>query len=149
MAAGAMKLKQAGIIHKAIMVVPNHLLEQFACEFQQWYPNARLLVATKEDFTRDKRKQLTAKIAASDWDAIIVTHSSFEKIGMSREFQEEFLRKQIAEYEELLCQRAANSSRAERNIRKTLEKQKAAREAKLKDLLASNKKDDGLTFDKC
>jgi N12 class adenine-specific DNA methylase len=147
MAASAMKLKQAGLAKKSLIVVPNHLLEQFAREFMQLYPNAKLLIAAKEDFTKERRKMLTAKIASGDWDAIIVTHSSFERIGMSREFQETFLREQIAEYEQLLCERAADSSKASRNIRKTLEKQKSAREAKLKDLLAAEKKDDGLQFD--
>ncbi|OWK35498.1 putative DNA methylase [Fimbriiglobus ruber] len=144
--AGAMKLKQAGLAKKSLIAVPNHLLEQFAREFQQFYPNAKLLVATKDDFTKERRKFLTAKIASGNWDAIIVTHSSFERIGMSRDFQERFLRKQIAEYEELLCDRAAEKGK-NRNIIKTLEKQKAAREAKLTDLLASDKKDDSLVFD--
>jgi N12 class adenine-specific DNA methylase len=148
MAATAMKMKQAGLIHKPVIAVPNHLLEQFAREFQQLYPNAKLLVAGKDDFTKERRKYLTAKIASGDWDAIIVTHSSFERIGMSREFQERFLREQIAEYDRLLIDRASgNSSKAGRNLLKTIEKQKAAREARLKDLLAADKKDDGLVFD--
>ena len=79
------------------------MLEQFAREFMQLYPNAKLLVATKDDLARDRRKLLTAKIAGGDWDGIIVTHSSFERIGMSRDYQEKFLREQIAEYDELLC----------------------------------------------
>ena len=107
--------------------MPNHLLEQFAREFQQLYPNAKLLVAAKEDFTRERRKLLTAKIASGDWDAIIVTHSSFERIGMSRDYQEQFLREQIAEYDQLLCdgrrgryrpQAAATSSRPSRSRRR-------------------------------
>jgi N12 class adenine-specific DNA methylase len=146
MAAAAMKMKQAGLLRKPLMCVPNHLLEQFAREFQQWYPNAKLLVASKEDFTREKRKHLTAKIATGDWDAIIVTHSSFERIGMSRPYQEEFLREQIAEYEQLLIEHAASKG-GNRNIIKALEKQKAAREKRLKDLLAEDKKDDGLVFE--
>jgi N12 class adenine-specific DNA methylase len=144
-AASAMKLKQAGLAKKSLIAVPNHLLEQFAREFQQGYPNAKILVASKDDFTKDRRKHLTAKIASGDWDAIIVTHSSFERIGMSKEYQEKFLREQIAEYDSLLSERAAD--RSNRNIIKTIEKQKAAREAKLKDLLAEGKKDDGLVFD--
>src|SRR5207248_1427183 len=148
MAATAVKMKQAGLVKKPLVVVPNHLLEQFAREFQQLYPNARLLVAGKDDFTKERRKYLTAKIASGDWDAVIVTHSSFERIGMSREYQEKFLREQIAEYDRLLIDRAAgNASRSGRNIIKTIEKQKAAREARLKDLLAADKKDDGLVFD--
>ena len=131
-------------------VVPNHLLEQFSREFMQLYPNAKLLVATKEDLTRERRKFLTARIASGEWDGIIVTHSSFERIGMSQVFQERFLREQIAEYEQLLCDHArgnADTSRAHRNIIKTIEKQKANREERLKSLLAEDKKDDGLVFD--
>src|SRR5881275_2511537 len=102
MAATGMKMKQAGLIQKPIYVVPNHLLEQFAREFLQLYPNARLLVAGKEDLARERRKHLTAKIASGEWDGIVVTHSSFERIGMSQGYQEQFLNEQIREYERLL-----------------------------------------------
>src|SRR5436189_6176044 len=95
-AAAGMKMKQAGLIKKPMYVVPNHLLEQFGREFLHLYPNARLLIAGKEDLQRDRRKHLTAKIASGEWDGIIVTHSSFERIGMSRGYQEAFLREQIA-----------------------------------------------------
>src|SRR4029079_1036858 len=101
MAATGMKMKQAGLIQKPLYVVPNHLLEQFGREFMQLYPNAKLLVAAKEDLTRERRKFLTAKIASGEWDGILVTHSSFERIGMSRGYQAEFLREQIREYDEL------------------------------------------------
>ena len=146
MAATGMKLKQAGLVKKPMYVVPNHLLEQFSREFMQLYPNARLLVASKEDLSRERRKMLTAKIASGDWDGIIVTHSSFERIGMSREYQKQFLREQIEEYDQLLREHAADRG-ANRNLIKTIEKQKAARVERLKDLLAENKKDDGLVFD--
>jgi N12 class adenine-specific DNA methylase len=148
MVAAGMKMRQAGLITKPLYVVPNHMLQQFARECQQLYPNARLLIAAKEDFTRDRRKLLTAKMASGVWDGIITTHSSFERIGMSRDFQARFLREQIAAYDQLLCDRAAvETSRAHRNIIKALEKQKARREERLKDLLAEEKKDDGLVFD--
>jgi len=148
MAAAGMKMKQAALLKKPMYVVPNHLLEQFAREFQQLYPNARLLIAAKEDFTKERRKFLTAKIASGDWDGIIVTHSSFERIGMSPQYQEQFLREQIEEYNELLIDGASRSaSNAQRNLIKTIEKQKAKREERLKDLLAEDKKDDGLVFD--
>ena len=148
MAATGMKMKQAGLFKKPMYVVPNHLLEQFAREFMQLYPNARLLVAAKEDLTRDRRKMLTAKIASGEWDGIIVTHSSFERIGMSRDYQERFLRDQIAEYDQLLKDSAgAEQSRPQRNLIKNIEKQKAKREERLKDLLAEDKKDEGLVFD--
>jgi N12 class adenine-specific DNA methylase len=148
MAATGMKMKQAGLIKKPLYVLPNHLLEQFAREFMHVYPNAKLLVARKEDLTRDRRKLLTAKIASGDWDGIIVTHSGFERIGMSRDYQERFLNEQIAEYNQLLLDGASkNASQAAKNLIKTIEKQKAKREEKLKDLLAEDKKDDGLVFD--
>jgi N12 class adenine-specific DNA methylase len=148
MAATGMKMKQAGLIKKPMYVVPNHLLEQFAREFMQLYPNAKLLVATKEDLSRERRKFLTAKMASGEWDGVIVTHSSFERIGMSREYQERFLRDQVGEYEELLKEGAsANAIRQHRNLIKTIEKQKAKREERLINLLAEDKKDDGLVFD--
>jgi N12 class adenine-specific DNA methylase len=146
-AATGIKMKEAGLIKKPMYVVPNHLLEQFAREFMHVYPNAKLLIAGKDDFTRERRKHLTARIATGEWDGIIVTHSSFERIGMSKAYQEKFLTTQIQEYNELLLDDAKGASRAHRNIIKTLEKQKATREAKLKDLLAEEKKDDGLFFD--
>src|SRR5262249_35095511 len=124
-----------------------HLLEQFAREFMHVYPNARLLIASKEDFTKERRKHLTAKIATGEWDGIIVTHSSFERIGLSRAYQEKFLKEHIAKYSQLLVESGQGAARAQRNLLKTIEKQKAAREAKLKDLLAQDKKDDGLLFD--
>ena len=146
MAAAGMKMKQAGIVKKPMFVVPNHMLEQFARESMHLYPNAKLLIAGKDDFTKDRRKLLTAKIATGDWDGIIVTHSSFERIGMGRDFQERFLREQIEEYEALLVD-AKRSSGSNRNIIKTIEKQKANRQERLKSLLAEDKKDDGLVFD--
>ena len=148
MMAAAMKMKQAGLIKKPLLVVPNHLLDDFGREWQKLYPNARLLIANQDDFTKERRKLLTAKIASQDWDGIIVTHSSFERVGMSKDYQEQFLREQIKEYDELLHDSAAaKSNGAKRNIIKTIEKQKARREARLKDLLAEDKKDDGLVFD--
>src|SRR6202043_3101058 len=146
MAATGRKMKQAGLIKKPMYVVPNHLLEQFAREFMQLYPNAKLLIAAKEELTRERRKVLTAKIASGEWDGIIVTHSSFERVGMSRDFQERFLLEQIADYDQLLREHAAAKG-ANRNLMKTIEKQKAARVERLKDLLAEDKKDDGLVFD--
>jgi len=145
MAATGMKLKQAGLVKKPMFAVPKHMLEQFSREFMQLYPNAKLLVAAKEDLARDRRKLLTAKIAGGEWDGIIVTHSSFERIGMSNDYQKSFLREQVAEYDQLLRDHAGSST--PRNIIKTIEKQKARREERLKDLAAEDKKDDGLVFD--
>ena len=141
-----MKMKQAGIIKKPLIACPNHMLEQFAREWMHLYPNAKLLIASKEDFTKDRRKALTAKIATGDWDGIIVTHSSFERIGMSNDYQEKFILDQIKEYDDLLIDSAKDKGR-NRNLIKTIEKQKAKRAEKLKELLAEDKKDNGLVFD--
>src|SRR5438445_13863588 len=144
MAATGMKMKEAGLIKKPMYVVPNHLLEQFGRDFMQLYPNARLLIAGKDDLTRQRRKHLTAKIASGEWDGIIVTHSSFERIGMSHASQEQFLKQQNKGYEQLLRDGVSkNAARVHRNLIKTIEKQKAKREERLKDLLAEDKKDDG------
>jgi N12 class adenine-specific DNA methylase len=148
MVAAGMKMRQAGLITKLLYVVPNHMLAQFGREFLQLYPHAKRLTAAKEDSTCARRKLLTAKIASGARDGIITTHSAFERIGMSHAYQERCLREQIAAYDQLLCNSAAaETSRAHRNIIKTLEKQKARREERLKDLLAAEKKDDGLVFD--
>jgi N12 class adenine-specific DNA methylase len=151
MAAAGMKMKQAGLIRRALYVVPNRMLEPFGRECLHLYPNARLLIAGKEDVTRERRKLLTARIASGDWDGIVMTHSSFERIGMSKEYQAAFLREQIADYEALLtdAERTAQESgdRGRRHIVKTLEKQKANREERLRDLLAEDKQDNGLVFD--
>ena len=145
MAATGMKLKQTGLARKPMFVVPNHMLEQFSREFMQLYPNAKLLVSGKEDLAKDRRKLLTAKIAGGEWDGIVVTHSSFERIGMSKDYQEKFLREQIGDYDQLLRDHAGGGT--PRNIIKTIEKQKARREERLKELAAEDKKDDGLVFD--
>ena len=152
MMAAMMKMKQTGLIHKALIVTPNNLLEQFARECLHLYPNAKLLIATKEDFTQERRKLLTAKMASGVWDGILTTHSSFERISMSRAFQQRFLQQELDTYESLLvnaeeARENARYNQAHRNIMKSLEKQKARYEAKLEALAAEGKKDDGLVFD--
>ena len=124
-----MKLKQAGLIHKPLYVVPNHLLEQFGREFLQLYPNARLLMAGKEDVTRERRKLLTARIASGAWDGIITTHSSFERMGMSHAYQAQFP-EQIAAYEQRWRDRCRTTGRSA--TYQGTRKQKAKREDRLR-----------------
>ena len=123
------------------------MLEQFAREFMQLYPNAKLLIAGKEDSTRQRRKFLTAKVASGEWDGIIVTHSSFERIGMSRAYQAKFLASRSRNTTSCSATVPAVTPQRNRNLIKTIEKQKANREQRLKELLAEDKKDDGLVFD--
>ena len=97
MVAAAMEGKRLGLCQKSIFVVPNHLTEQWASEFLRLYPSANILVTTKKDFETHNRKKFCARIATGDYDAVIIGHSQFERIPISRERQERLLREQIAE----------------------------------------------------
>ena len=128
--------------------MPNHLLEQFAREFQQLYPNARLLIAGKDDFTRERRKPLTAKIATGDWDAIIMTHTQLRAIGMSRDYQERVPARADRGIRTIAARRHAVGRRPRPpQHHQDHRKAEGGREERLKDLLAEDKKDDGLVFD--
>jgi N12 class adenine-specific DNA methylase len=142
--AAAMELKRLGLAQKPLISVPNHLLGQFASELLGLYPGANILVATKDDFEREKRKTLTSRIATGNWDAVIVTHSGFEKIPVARKTQEEFFQEHLRELALAIeQQRKEGDSR----IIKALERAKKQLESKLKELAANDKKDDGLTFE--
>ncbi len=140
----AMERRRLGLARKPLIVVPNHMLGQFAAEFLALYPGANILVATKDDFEKAKRKTLMSRIATGNWDAVIVTHSGFEKIPVSRATQEEFFKEQLRELALAIeQQRKEGDSR----IVKALERAKKQLESKLKELAANEKKDDGLTFE--
>lgn len=143
----AMKQKQAGLIHKPLFVVPNNMLRQFTREALQAYPNGRYLMATKDDCTPRRRKFLAAKIATGDWDGIIMTHTSFEKLGMSVAYQERYLQTKLEEYERVL-ESLEGTPHGDKHwhLIKRLEKKKARYEEKLEALLDGDK-DDGLVFD--
>ena len=97
MVAAAMESKRLGLCQKSLFVVPNHLTEQWASEFLRLYPSANILVTTKKDFESHNRKKFCARIATGDYDAVIIGHSQFERIPISRERQERLLREQINE----------------------------------------------------
>lgn len=139
-AAGA-EGKRLGLLKKPLFAVPNHMLEQFSREYLQLYPGADIIVADKENFQGDTRRRFVARVAAENWDAVVMTHSSFELVSMSSAFQADFIRADIAEYENMI--RAARGDRA---TVKELEKSKKRRESKLKELLAAKNKDRGVTF---
>ena len=147
MIASGMKMQQTGLVRKPLYAVPNHMLEQFSREFYQLYPDAKLLVASKDDLAKENRQLFTAKAASGEWDGIIMTHSSFEKIGMSPDFQESFVREQIDEYEALLTDMKAGSDSDSNRLIKRIEKQKEQWEQKLEELLNAENKDKGLTFE--
>jgi hypothetical protein len=140
-----MELKRLGLARKPLFTVPNHMLGQFSSELLTLYPGANILVATKEDFEKEKRKTLMSRIATGNWDAVIVTHSGFEKIPVSRATQEQFIKGQLRE----LTLAIEQQQRQEHNSRivKMLERSRKRLEGQLKELAATEKKDDGLTFE--
>lgn len=99
MVAAAQESKRLGLCDKSLFVVPNHLIEQTAKEYLKLYPNANILASTKKDFTPDNRKMFCSKIATGNWDAVIIGHSQFEKIPLSKERQLDMIKKQITEIE--------------------------------------------------
>ena len=145
MVAAAMEAKRLGLCQKSLFVVPNHLTEQWASEFLRLYPSANILVTTKKDFEKHNRKKFCARIATGDYDAIIIGHSQFEKIPISKERQERLLREQIWEITEGISE--VESSGGERFTVKQLERTKKSLEARLEKLQAEGRKDDVVTFE--
>jgi len=144
MVAAAMELKRLGLARKPMFTVPNHMLGQFSTELLTLYPGANILVAGKEDFESQNRKKLFSRIATGNWDAVIVTHSGFERIPLARETQERFFEEQLHELEMIKRQHADSSNR---RLVKEIEKAKKRLEAKLQALAAEHKKDNTLTFE--
>lgn len=145
MVAAAMESKRLGLCSKPLFAVPNHLTEQWASEFLRLYPSANILVAKKKDFEPANRKKFCARIATGNYDAVIIGHSQFEKIPMSRERQERLLNEQIDEITEGIAE--LKESRAERFSIKELERTKKSLQVKLEKLQADEKKDDVVTFE--
>ena len=145
MIAAAMEGKRLGLCQKSLFAVPNHLTEQWASEFLRLYPSANILVATKKDFETRNRKKFCARIATGDYDAVIIGHSQFERIPVSRERQERLLQEQIWEIEDGIAELKA--SRAERFTIKELERTKKNLKAKLQKLHDAARKDDVVTFE--
>ena len=145
MVAAAMESKRLGLCSKSLFVVPNHLVNQWASEFLRLYPAANLLVTTKRDFEPARRKKFCARIAAGDYDAIIMGQSQFEKIPVSQERQQAFLTRQIEEITAALEE--SKAARGDRFSIKQIEKTKRDLESKLEKLQGSDRKDDVVTFE--
>lgn len=145
MVAAAMESKRLGLCNKSMIVVPNHIIDQFAAEWLQLYPSANLLVATKKDFEMKNRKKFCARIATSEIDAVIIGHSQFEKIPLSVERQCRMLQEQIQETVQGI--REAGRERGNRITVKRLERIKKTLEARLKRLNDQSKKDDVVCFE--
>ncbi len=142
--AAAMEMRRLGLARKPLIAVPNHMLGQFASEFLALYPGANILVATKDDFEKARRKTLMSRIATGNWDAVIVTHAGFEKIPVARATQEAFFGEQLGELALAIEQQRKDG---DSRIVKALERAKKQLESKLKELAANEKKDDRLTFE--
>ena len=145
MVAAAMESKRLGLCQKSLFVVPNHLTEQWASEFLRLYPSANILVTTKKDFETHNRKKFCARIATGDYDAVIIGHSQFERIPISRERQERLLYEQIDEITEGIAE--VQASGGERFTVKQLERTRKSLEARLEKLQAEGRKDDVVTFE--
>lgn len=145
MVASAMESKRLGMCSKSLIVVPNHLTEQMGAEFIRLYPSANILVATKKDFEAQNRRRLCSKIATGDYDAVIIGHSQLEKIPISQERQERYLKNQIDEIAEGI--KALKRNRGDSFSIKRLEVTKKNLESKLKKLTESKRRDDVVTFE--
>ena len=145
MAASAMEAKRLGLCQKSLFVVPNHLTEQWASEFLNLYPNAKLLVARRKDFETANRKKFCARIATGDYDAVIIGHSQFERIPLSFERQERIIQEQI--YETLAAINELKVHAGENFSIKQMEKTRKTLETKLKKLRSDERKDDVITFE--
>ena len=145
MAASAMEAKRLGLCQKSLFVVPNHLTEQWASEFRNLYPNAKLLVARRKDFETANRKKFCARIATGDYDAVIIGHSQFERIPLSFERQERIIQEQI--YETLAAINELKAHAGENFSIKQMEKTRKTLEIKLEKLRSDERKDDVITFE--
>ena len=145
MVASAMESKRLGLCNKPLIVVPNHIIEQFASEFLQLYPSANILVATKKDFETKNRKKFCSRIATGEFDAIIIGHSQFEKIPMSIDRQKELLQEQIQDIVNGI--KEAKGLHSENYTVKQMEKTKRILETRLEKLNNQDRKDDVITFE--
>lgn len=141
-----MEKRRMGQAKKPMLTVPNHLVGQWAADFIKLYPGAKVLAATKKDFEAGNRKRLFARVATGDWDAVIVAHSSFGKIGVSPEFEGKFIQEQLDDLEASIRAVRAATGEKSRNVAQ-LSKARDNMQAKLQRLLDAGAKDDGLTFD--
>ncbi len=145
MVAAAIEMKRLGLARKPMFAVPNHMLTQFSTELLTLYPNATILAAGKDDFAKDRRAQLFSRIATGNWDAVIVTHSSFERIPLSLDARKSFITSQIDEIEGAIRDQKSES-RGTRLV-KELERVRKRMEFKLEALSAEDRKDQTITFE--
>ncbi|MEJ0096164.1 MAG: DEAD/DEAH box helicase family protein [Methylocella sp.] len=145
MVAASMEMRRLGLVRKPMHIIPNHMLEQYSREFLQAYPTADILVAEKDEMTRDARRAFAGKVATGNWDAIVITHDAFGRIKTSEEWQASYIDKQMEQLEEIIGQ-----MHADKNDKKTVKQVETAKnklEARKKALLNIERKDGGVTFE--
>lgn len=142
MVIGAMELKRMGLVNKPVIVVPNHMLEQFSREWLQMYPQARLLAASSDNLVGDKRRLFVARAAANDWDAVVMTQGAFKKIPLSAEFEASYIAEQVADMRAVLDEATDNSAMSIKRIEKRVLSLQEKYKAKL-----DMPKDPGLSFE--
>jgi N12 class adenine-specific DNA methylase len=144
MVASAMKMRELGLVRKPLIVVPNHLLEQVAGDARRHYPGARVLMVTKKDLTKERRKAFAAKVAANDWDLVVMTHTQFQAMPVSPGIEAEYVEKLIFQYEQAAFEgEDLEDSRVIKRLGKQIMKLRE-RHARLMDA----RRDDGLFFDR-
>ena len=143
MVIAAMEQRRLGLVQKPAFAVPNHMLDQFARELLQLYPNARLLVASRDDASPAGRKDFVARCATGTWDAVVLTHSSFERIPLARDTRAEFLAERMEQFRAAIAESAAGKGLTVKRLEAAL----ARLEARHQDLAAAHRKDDGATFE--
>ena len=142
MVSGAMELKRMGLVNKPVVVVPNHMLEQFSREWMQMYPQARLLAASSDNLAGDKRRLFVARAAANDWDAIVMTQGAFKKIPLSAEFEASYIEAQVTEMRAVLAEATTENAMSVKRIEKRLLSLQEKYKAKL-----AIPKDPGISFE--
>ena len=143
MVMAAMEQRRLGLVQKPAFVVPNHMLDQFARELLQLYPNARLLVASRDDASPAGRKSFVARCATGTWDAVVLTHSSFERIPLSPATRAEFMAERMEQFRAAIAESASGKGLTVKRLEATL----ARLEARHHELAAAHQKDDGATFE--
>ncbi len=145
MVAASMELRRLGLANKPAHIVPNHCLEQYAAELVRLYPSAAVLMATKEDLAGDRRREFVARVATGDWDAIVMTHSTFELLPMSAGFTADFIKDTIREIE--MAVRMCSADSRSNRIVKQLERMKKTWKIRLERLENQERKDDFLCWE--
>lgn len=144
--AGVMEMRRMGLVSKPMVIVPNHLLDQWSADFSKLYPSAKILTASKSDLNKDKRKLFMSRVALGDWDAVIIAHSSFGLVGMPHQELIDFRQNQVNEIDEAIATLRETEGAKSYSVKQAAKKRDAIK-AQLQKAMESKPKDDVVTFD--